>query len=80
MKTLVIWDVVEATPHWFIVDGDWSKYHGVYIDSSLNENLEDELLNLIYEDGGAGNEKHTKSNSQPPMEGYDKIIVCGTIP
>ncbi len=62
MKTIVIYDQLEADVQFIVLNGDYSHLNGVYINSikegatkkeqKAHEKLQDELTNLIYEEDG----------------------------
>lgn len=51
MQTLVEYDDFENWPRYFIVEGDWSKFDGVIINSTDSpEVLQEELCDLMIDD------------------------------
>jgi hypothetical protein len=53
VKTIVIWDELEANLEFFVVDGDVSHLDGVYINhAGAKPELIDELSDLVYDQEG----------------------------
>lgn len=64
MKTVVIWDCLEAELKFFVADGDLSRFDGVYVNGSppwgasaarvkSYKDLTDELCAIVYDDEGS---------------------------
>jgi len=84
MKTLVIYHSEDiAKSCWFIVEGDWSKFHGTEIgEAGTDEEVktEEELMELLYKNPDENFElKHVTHQEQPPLEGYDCIALISNI-
>jgi len=78
MRTLVIWDECLASPQFFIVEEDWSKYNNVYINGESNEELLKEFSNKIYDENY--NHRYELLNFPLYNPTTDLIIVCGCLP
>lgn len=80
MKTAVIWNDFE-TIKFIIVDGDWSRFEGVFINSVNNEELQTELSALVYDAkfNFAIPEVTKKEFAQEIRQGAE-IVECGFIP
>lgn len=63
MKTVVIWDCLEAEIRFFVADGDLSRFDGVYVNSCAPSGMEeveamqfealtDDLHNVVYDTEG----------------------------
>lgn len=78
MKTVLIYDQVNAAPISFIViEGDYRHLDGIYINVSDEEELVNELANLLYTKDGV--EKFTSSSVFPHADviGGAFVIVVG---
>lgn len=51
MTSAVIWNDFEQL-RFFVADGDWSKFEGVYINMHDDENLVTTLYDLVYKADG----------------------------
>jgi hypothetical protein len=51
MKTAVIWNELEQL-RYVVIDGDWNRFQGVYINSVEEQDLQDELVKLVYDGSG----------------------------
>ena len=58
MKTVVIWNEFGAASHglgvrFFILDGDFSRFDGAYINhSELDQKIQEEILDIVYDNEG----------------------------
>lgn len=80
MKTVLIYDQCGETQIKFaVVDGDWSKFDHVYMNSMGS--VATELLELIWPEG-AEKEQINLVDEFPYQEVKDgaKVIVCGFLP
>lgn len=80
MKTLVIWDEVQAELQYFISNEDLSRFNGVYINMDGDEALANELAELIYD---AENNPKVDFMDFPIIVNtieFDQIIYCGFLP
>lgn len=50
MKTAIIYQEIPENTHLFVVDGDYSHLHDVYINTMENQEKQNELNNLIYDE------------------------------
>ena len=57
MKTIVIWDDLEANLIFFVLDGDYRKFDNIYInrvaDNDDEEMLQSDLVTLVYDETGS---------------------------
>ncbi len=60
MKTLFIYNDYEKI-QFFIIEGDYSKFNGIMINSIYRHEFEEECLNFMY-DSENGNVKHEMSD------------------
>ena len=47
MRTIVIWDQLDAAIKFFILEGDYSRFDNTYI-SECSSDLQDELTDIVY--------------------------------
>lgn len=85
MKTIVIWDNIDAAIKYFVLDGDYRKLDKVYIGSADNEKLWTELSEIVYYEDG--NEKIEMQDHFPITEilfvedpSHICVISCGILP
>ena len=85
MSTLVLFcDGLEA-PFFFVVEEDWSRFHGVYINSTdSDDNLQSELSSRVYDDTGRVKFKKLERIEKNPngltTVPWDIQITCGMLP
>ena len=79
MKTLIIFDEMIRDVRFAILDGDYSRFHGISINSREHE-CDEEFSNMVYDE--QGNEKIEFSEDISIIEGkqWDKVAVCSFIP
>lgn len=80
MKTIVIWDDYGMSPiKFFYLIGDYRHLDKVYINSTENQALQDELSDIVYESDGR--EKVDMTERFPlPLQPDDAVIVAGFLP
>jgi len=80
MKSAIIWNEFE-TISYFIVDEDWTRFQGVYINSLKNEKLQKELGAKVYsEEGIFQPAKIDISDFVVEIREGAKLVECGFIP
>lgn len=80
MKTAVIWNEFD-TIKYLVVDGDWSRFEGVFINSVDNEELQNELSALVYDsDYQFAIPEVTKQEFANAIRDGAEIVECGFIP
>jgi hypothetical protein len=78
MKTLIIWDEMDGEIEFVLLDGDYSHLNRVYCNAGKDEEKEEELYNLMYNEEGVF--RHKVYAGFPPLEKDTKIIVAGFVP
>jgi hypothetical protein len=81
-QTVIIWDEVSAELVFFVLDGDYTKFNGVYINQvDVDEKLLDELNELMYVQE-TGEHKHEKLSAFPvdAVRNGAVVIVAGFLP
>lgn len=91
MKTVLIFDQLDANLKFFVLEGDQTRFNNVYINQCFEEpkkaqkqreKLQDELLNLLYEKEG-GEFKFPVTASFPTEVAREEgvvVIVAGFLP
>lgn len=82
VKTVVIWDSVDADVKFFVTDRDLTHLNHKYVNSCEIPDAEsDEICNLVY-DSTTG-EQITEMQDEFPVEAVKAgaaVIVCGFLP
>lgn len=76
MKSAVIWheDEVQLA----LVDGDWRKYQGIFVNAADNDELENELSDLVYDENGDCMLKFiTPEEFAEEVRAGAVVVVCG---
>lgn len=80
MKTLMLFQEIppnELSPKFLLVDGDYSRFNGIYINGATNnaktQALQDELTKFIYGEDG----KQITNFTRVPAKKWDRFIHCG---
>lgn len=82
VKTVMIYDQLDAALKFLVLDGDYKHLDGIYINASnQDEKLQDELSNLLYDpkDGQDRVTLLTEFPMQAVRDGAD-VIVTGFLP
>lgn len=80
MNTIVIWDIIEDAIRFFNLEGDFTHLNGVYINSAQDQEKQDELNLIVYNE--EGNHRVHMQQDFPYQcfePGKTKVIVCGFI-
>ena len=81
MKTIIIYNDIETVLKFAIVDGDYSKFHGVVFNSMKPHEYEVECGKFLFNDeSGAFKLNFTEDISLLENKGWDKIAVIIFIP
>lgn len=90
MKTILIYDQLDAGLKFFVIEGDYSRLNNVYINGIIegtkkaqkaNEKLQDELEKLIYGGGGEILLPHTSDFPVDVLKREDAIVIkAGFLP
>lgn len=80
MKTLLILNDLESDLQYLIVEGDYSKFHGVCVNSTSQTGYEDEFCKFVWNENGK--QKHVWTSDKALIEDkqWDKIAICTFIP
>jgi hypothetical protein len=80
MKTLILWNDYETEPVFFLLDGNYSIFDGVYIGAGENEELETDLAELMLTDNGNLRTSHLIGRTFEFGIEFDYMIHCGCVP
>ena len=82
MKTVLIYDQCGEAPVSFLVlEGDYTHYDKVFINSTeSDEKLQDKLSRLMYDKDGQLRHKMRSKFPHAAVRAGAKVIVCGFIP
>jgi hypothetical protein len=85
MKTIVIWNTFDYGLKFFVVEGDLRKFHNVYVGVVDNQELQEELAQLMWDE--EGNNRPLSEYEDFPVDvildnrpGSVFVIECGIIP
>lgn len=77
MKTLILWQEIppnELKPKFLEVEGDYSRWNGVYInEADADEQLTEELTKFIYDSNG----REQVQFQNVPSRDWDIFVHCG---
>jgi hypothetical protein len=82
MKTLIIYNELEGPIQFMIVEGDYSKFHGVMVNVMNGTGLEQEFCDWMFHKE-TGERKHTEWSEDKSLlehKGWDKVAVCTWVP
>ena len=83
MKTLIIFNEIENTLQFLLVEGDYSRFHGVTVNGMNGNGFEDEFCNWMFDkETGERNHLGQWSNDKSIVENkdWDKVAICTWIP
>jgi hypothetical protein len=81
MRTLIIYNDLEAGLRFLIVDGDYSRFNGVLVNAVQGTGFEKEFCDWMWDEGGV--EKHNSWSKDVALiesKQFDKIAVCTFLP
>lgn len=85
-KTIFIWDELDQNIKFFVLDGDYSDFDGIYI-NNCEETKARQLLELVYDEEG---NKKIEMYTQFPTSTFEdgnfyhgdlviEVVTCGSI-
>lgn len=81
MKTLIIYNDIESPLQFLIVDGDFSRFNGVMINSTSGTGFEDEFCRWMWDpETGERNHKWSEDTSLFTNKDWDKGAVVTFLP
>lgn len=80
MKTLIIYNQLDQELLYTIVEGDYSRFHGVCVNSTICTGFEQEFCDFLF--GTEGNYKLELSSDVSLIENkqWDKVAITTWIP
>ena len=83
MKTLIIFNDLESPIQYLVVDGDYSRFHGVLVNSMNGTGFEEEFCDWMF-DPETGERNHlgqwSSDKSIIENKNWDKVAVCTFLP
>jgi len=82
MKTLLVFsEVPDYQPKFIILDGDYTRFDGIYVNKiGVDKDLENELVELMYNDDGSFRFPWPEHTTQiTPKCKWDEMAICGFI-
>jgi len=81
MKTIFIYDQCgQATVSFFVLEGDYRHLNNVYVNSLEDEDKQQEILNLIYNEEGTVNVEMLQNFPVEEMRQPCYVVVVGFLP
>ena len=83
MKTLIIYNDIESPIQFLVVDGDYSRFHGVMVNSTIGNGNEEEFCNWMFNpETGERNHLGQWSEDKSILENknWDKVAICTFLP
>lgn len=81
MKTLLILNDIESPLQFLLVDGDYSRFHGVNVNSTIQTGFEEEFCNFVWNvETGILNHIWSEDKSLLENKEWDKIAICTFLP
>lgn len=81
MKTLIIYNDIETELKYLIVDGDYSRFHQVCVNSVKGTGFENEFCEFFFEKE-SGKHKFELSSDVKLLEdkNWDKVVIATFLP
>ena len=82
MKTLIIYNHIENSIKFLVVDGDFSPFHGIVINSLHETGFEQEFCDWMYDKdtGRLLSDEWSEDKSIIENKQWDKVAICTWIP
>lgn len=80
MKTLLIYNDFVSPIQFIVVDGDYSKFHGVAVNSVDGNGFEDEFVEWMFDENGNNKLEWTDDIALVEGKEWDKVAICTFIP
>lgn len=80
MKTLIILNEIESPLQYLIVDGDYSRFHGVMVNSTNGTGYENEFCEFVWNEDGDRKHKWSEDKSLFEDKNWDMIAICTWLP
>lgn len=83
MKTLIIYNSIIEPLEFIVVEGDFSRFHGVRVNAVNGTGYEEEFCNFMF-DENTGVRKHlglwSEDIAMLENKNWDKVVVCTYLP
>ncbi len=83
MKTLIIYNDIESDIQFLVVDGDYSRFHGVTVNAVNGNGFEEEFCDWMF-DKETGERKNlgqwSEDKSILENKQWDKVAICTWLP
>lgn len=78
MKTLIIYNETDKLPQFLIVEGDYSRFHGVMVNTVNGNGFEDEFSDWMFnkETGERNHLNWSIDKSIIETKNWDKVAIC----
>jgi hypothetical protein len=80
MRTLIIYNSIEEPLRSTIVEGDFSKFHGVMVNSTMGTGFEDEFCEWFFDEVGRYKFELSEDASLIENKEWDKIAITTFLP
>lgn len=81
MKTLIIYNDIESPLQFLLIDGDYSRFHGVSVNSTLGNGYEPKFCDWMFDNKtGERNHKWTEDKALLENKNWDKVAICTFLP
>lgn len=83
MKTLIIYNDIESPLQFLLVNGDYSRFHGVTVNAGNGTGFDDEFCDWMWDkESGERNHLGQWSDDKTLLENknWDKVAICTWIP
>ena len=80
MKTIIVYNDIENPLRFFIIEGDYSKFNGVCINSVNGTGFEEECCNFLFNEEGYFKHERTEDSSLLENKDWDKIAIVTFLP
>jgi hypothetical protein len=82
MKTLIIYNDLGWMPQYLIVDGDYSRFNGIVVNSGEGHQHESEFIEWMFnpETGERNSTNWSTDTSLIENKAWDKVALCTFLP
>jgi hypothetical protein len=81
MKTLLIYNQIDTELQYALLDGDYSRFHGVIVNATVGNGFEEEFVDFFFNKEN-GDTNFPLSNDVKLIEnkGWDKVAIATWLP
>jgi hypothetical protein len=80
MKTLIIFNNTEDELRYFIVEGDYSRFHGIVFNTPNKQPLESECAEFLWDEQGEPQHDASTEASLIENKEWDKVAIITWLP